>query len=317
MGEMKQLLFKSILDIEKHFEIIQELNHALLSELVALNVMNYSAIEIKSKSRTVYEEGELARSIHDDREFAYPEIVELDEVCKETLLRHLILPKDPHDQQGNVPSKVGGFIQLEVTEEKKEELISSINTLNRLREEMKLGIPVFEPSRSRRAKVIKKVVKGCLYQTVYRQIPIAPDNLRSVHLSWCRNQLSAVKQDANAWIEKIETDPRFTEETKKLYARQLKEAKNVHQIGFVRPHVEMTASYLNDGETTQSRRFYKAHSPLLVLSTERNFVEFKSISNVDHLTTRTPIDTDKYRPILNHSKFSLVEIVNLKSRNAS
>lgn len=303
--------FKSKLDIISHLDSIYELNDELVKHLCGIELIDSMLINIKSKSRAVIDDEILMRSVFEERELVYPNIDVNTDLSTTTAIKNLVFPQNAVDNDVNVPAKLLGYLNFKVDEQAEQDILSKIGRLNQLRATLKSELPLFESSRRKRAQLTRELTRNLLYQTIYRQIPIAESRTYQANFSWCRNQLAPVKQSFAYWESRISDMKTISEDTKSNWIMRLKEAKNIYRVGFVRPHITMTTTHI-DTDGNSQRTTYKAHSPIIILSkmdTKIKVVGLDKLIAEKREVKREGLNQDKYRPIITGGKLNLVEIV--------
>lgn len=303
--------FKSKLDIISHLDKIFQLNDDLVEHLSRLKLIDSMLVNVNSRSRAVPDDELLVKSVFEERELVYPKVVVNKDISTTTAIKNLVLPQNALDNDVNVPAKLLGYLNFKVDEQAEREIGNKIGRLNQLRATLKSELPVFESSRRKRAVLTRELTRNLLYQTIYRQIPIAERKTHQANFSWCRNQLAPVKQKFEYWESRINEMKTISDKTKLNWIIRLKEANNIYRVGFVRPHITMTTSHI-DVDGNPERTTYKAHSPIIILSntdTKIKVVGLDKLIAEKRAVRREGLNQDKYRPIITGGKLNLVEII--------
>lgn len=310
--------FKSVLDVVQFVELIEHCNSELYEYLAEIPVIGNESFTVLHPGRITYDKDSISNGLYDSRDLTYPKVSVESNLTKTQMLHALVHPQPINENEANVPVKIAGYIQFLVTPEQKTHVEEKLKSINAMRAFLKSSLPKLEPSRSKRAKLTSSIFKnkGVLYQTFYRQLNIVPDGCSHISFQWNNAQLAPVKQHKLDWEKKIDSLNGIDSNTKNRWKSLISQANNVHQLGFVRPHITATCRYRLDNDDKSQRKIYKVHSPFLVLSTKRESINMvvKSVLRTPDKATRSQINFQRYRPILPGGKFSLVSIETEKQK---
>ncbi|MEZ8990045.1 hypothetical protein AB4571_01140 [Vibrio breoganii] len=201
---------------------------------------------------------------------------------KRTLIELATQPQETQgDEEFNIPEKNIGFIHLYCDSpilEKKIRELAEQNWEAKLR--LKHRLPQYMPGVRDRATFTKEFIGNHLYQTFIRKIPLCPPDTLRLSFTWKRKQLvtnAIPPEEAINYITKHPGQSSETQIQKKIAT--VRDADAVFVTGTARIHPEFSVCFKTENGTV--RRNGKAHSPLIVLSSNTERIKYNALRKLE------------------------------------
>lgn len=216
------------------------------------------------------------------------------------ILKACIEPQSVFQYQHNLPKRFAGIIQYQASRAQYDEVMKMVGGINDCRQKIiKLVISV-EPSSRKRAALTKRLFPDILYQTLCRNISLAPHATHNIQFSWYEHGKGLKKlstENAEAMVQHFNAAAPTWQALRNL--QSLHDAPNAFKVTNVRVHPQAVINYIEDeyGKNTFETR--KVHSPIIAL------VDNDSPIKIEHLPEYRSNHSDRehtilkdYRPII-------------------